>query len=842
MSISSMASRLFSLIPNIFTQVFTYTTAEGSDVPNLHPLLVEHIREQELASVIEELTDPKRSHSCIACTGGHGIGKSALVLQAMHDRSVAATFSRRCWIDCRALTDTSNILEILAREMGVPHTEFSPSAPEARLETLVAAIRRLTVVRRVIVLDDLDYLYALNKSFTDTVIKALSSIDQLVLVLTTIGWTSAPPREIEWFLQLKPLSLEMARYLFHSVYPVPLQRDALDKLLARVQGIPQYIMILAHLAFRSGLQLKDLVQIVDDPQSNIFGTRVDHDVKSLEESIRAYPPEDRLDHHALRVIRSLALMPEGVSRDQLQTLVELPVDTFASVCKQISALAYVDSGPGDHLVLSRPLREYATRTSALDLQTQDLLLKKLIALINMKGNLRPGTPDFPRNVQQFREDKINTENILSTFLDIDSPIAVEAALQFLKPRCAVKPSLKLAAKVVEVADRKKMHLLPYALQTEGEAQYHSGNFFAGDLLTRAEALFSTSTDDASVVGEMECRVLWSESVSLGTANMEEWKQAAECARARLSTLSSETGKRGHAHNLLTLAKLSEDTKERNLLVLEAHTVFEDLGDGYGLSLCDIYSETSVQSAVNLALKFQDFGDFKRAATCYQNAFHSVINSVIPGVRVRDGTFVEYIKVSGIRELILEKVTFLPQLLDFLRKAIDLYELLGRNLDVAFCRYHLAQLLPPAKAIDLYSQAIYQFGCSAFTHHRERGTLDQCYSLVEAEEYSAAIASLEILQHQIGYCGKIYQLRCKELLVECHCRSNATRPALQAVRETIKAMEESEVSVGPKLQQYKHLLIALDGKNTPPSIAFCETVHKGHARILEAETSDEEKKM
>jgi hypothetical protein len=264
-----------------------------------------------------------------------------------------------------------------------------------------------------------------------------------------------------------------------------------------------------------------------------------------------------------------------------------------------------------------------------------------------------------------------------------------------------------------------------------------------------------------------------------------------------------------------------------------------LGDGYGLSLCDIYSETSLQSAINLALKFQDFRDFKMAATCYQNTFHSVINSVI---RARSGTFVEYIKVHGIREQILEKVTFLPQLLDLLRKAIDLYELLGRNLDVAFCRYHLAQLLPPAKAIDLYSQAIYQFGCSAYTHHRERGTLDQCYSLVEAEEYSAAIASLEILQHQIGYCGKIYQLRCKELLVECHCRSNATRPALQAVRETIKAMEESEVTVGPKLQQYRHLLIALDGKNTPPSIAFYETVPKGHVRIWVVETNDEEKEM
>ncbi|KAG1847376.1 hypothetical protein F4604DRAFT_164952 [Suillus subluteus] len=725
----SMASRFFSLIPSIFT----YTTAEGSDIPKLHTSLVTYIRQQELASIIEELIDCNRPHSCIACTGGHGIGKSVLVLQAIRDPSVSATFHRRCWIDCRVLTDTSNFLEILAREMGVPHTEFSPSAREAQLEILVAAIRRLAVVRRVIVLDDLDYLYALDKSFTDAVIKSLSSIDKLVLVLTIIGWTSAPPREIEWFLQLKPLSLEMARYLFQSVYPVPLQRDALDKLLARVRGIPKYIMILADLACRSRLQLKDLVQIVNDPRSNLLGTRTDHDVKSLEESIRAYPPEDRLDHHALYVLRFLASLPGGMSQNQLQTLVGLPVDTFASACKQMSALAYFDSEPGDLLVLSRPLREYATRTSTLDHQTQDIFLKQLIALIEMKGSLRPGTPDFPQTVKQFTEQKINIENILFTFLDVDSPIAVEAALQFLKPRCAVKPSLKLAAKVVEVAEREKMHLLPYALQTEGEARYNSAFLGGAGLLARAEALFSTFEDDASVVGEMECRVLRTESAFRGRKDLnpkEEWKQAAEYARARLSTLNSETGRRGHAHNLLTLARLSEDIKERNLLIADAHTLFKDLEDGYGLILCDFYSATSVQSRVHLAHKFQVFRDFKMAATCYKIAFHSVIGSIIQG-SCRSMTPIEYIKVFGIRELILKAITHLPQLLDLLKKAIDLYELLGQNLDVAFCQYHLAQLLPPAEAIDLYSQAIYQFTFSDFTHHRERGTLDQCYSLVEA---------------------------------------------------------------------------------------------------------------
>ncbi|KAG1767634.1 hypothetical protein EDD22DRAFT_1005278 [Suillus occidentalis] len=809
----SLASRFFSLIPSIFT----YTTAEGSDVPELHPQLVTRIRQQELSSIIGELIDHNQPHSCIACTGGHGIGKSVLVLQAIHDPSVSATFRRRCWIDCRIITHTSNFLEILAREIGVPQTEFSTSAHEDQLETLVAAIRRLAVVRRVIVLDDLDHLYALDKSFTDAVIKALSSIDKLVLVLTIIGWTSAPPPEIGWFLQLKPLSLEMARYLFQSLYPVPLQRDALDKLLVRVRGIPQYIMILADLACRSRLQVKDLVRIVDDPQSNLLGTRIDHDVKSLEESIRAYPPEDRLDHHALYVFRFLASLPSGISQNRLQTLVGLPVDTFSSVY---------------------PLREYATRTSILDFQTQDIFLKKLIALIEMKGSLRPGTPDFPQNVQQFTEQKINIENILFTFLDIDSPIAVEAALQFLKPRCAVKPSLRLAAKVVEVAERKRMHLLPYALQTEGEARYNSTYLGGAGLLVRAEALFSNSKDDASVVGEMECHVLRTESAARGGVDgeQEDWKQAAEYARARLSTLSSETGKRGHAHSLLTLARLSKDTKERNLLVAEAHTLFEDLKDGYGLSLCDFYSETSVQSTVNLALKFQVFRDFEMAATCYKTAFNSIILSVIQSVS-GNSVSVEYIKVIGIREPILQVVAHLPQLLDWLKKAIDLYELLGRDLDVAFCRYHLAQLLPPAKAIDLYSKAIYQFGCSAFTHHRERGTLDQCYSLVEAEEYSAAVPILEILQHQIGYCGKIFQLRCKELLVECHCRLNARRPALQAVRETITTMEESEVS--PELQKYKQLLNALDDTNTLPSIALCETVHEGHARLVEVGTNDDE---
>ena len=817
----------------------------------LHPLVVARIRQEELASIIEELTDRNRPYSCIACTGGHGIGKSVLILQAIHNPSVSALFRRRCWIDCRVLTDASHFLEILAKEMGIRHTEFSPAACEARLEAIVAAIRQLTVVRRVVVLDDLDHLYALDKSFTDAVIKALSSIDQLVLVLTIIGWTPTTPREVGWCLRLKPLSPEMSQYLFQSVYPVPLQRVALVKLLALVRGIPQYIMILAHLASRSQLQLKDLVRILDDPQSNLLGMRTDHDVKSLEESIRAYPPEDRLDHHALDVVRLLASLPRGVSRHQLEKLVELPMDTLASACKQISALAYFDSEPSDHLVLSRPIREYTTRTSILDSPTQNTLLKQLIALIGMKGSLRPGTPNFPQNVQLFTKERVNIENVLFVFLDVDSPIAVEAALEFLKPRCAVKPSLKLATKVVEVAERKKEDLLPYALQTMAEVLYNGGDLVTRGPIEKAEAIFSTLKDDASIVGEMHCRVLRTEIVRRAEGNskksMEEQKRAAEYARTRLSTLSSVTGKRGYAHSLLTLAQLSEDTEERNLLK-NAHSLFKDLEDGYGLILCDFYSPISMQSIIDLAPRFENFRDYAMAARSYHRAFDSVIRSLVRAF-LQDtegrGINAEYIKVLGIRELILEVLTNLPspfnQLLDWVKKAIDLYELLGQHLEVAFCQYELAQLLPPAKAFDLYSKAIFQFGRSRFTYHYQRATFDLCYSLAEAEEYSAAISTLEKVQDSlIAYNGEIYEQRCKELLVECHCRLNARRPALQAIRETIEVLEAQESRASSKLLKYKQLLSTLeDGTNMLPSVAFTETVHKGHARLVEVETNDEE---
>ncbi|KAJ6495339.1 hypothetical protein C8R45DRAFT_1094985 [Mycena sanguinolenta] len=812
-------------------------TAQNEPLPNLHtiprphPYLTKNIRQEEMASLLEELANPIRS--CIACTGGHGIGKSTLALLAIHDLSAVTAFDCRRWLNCHALTDPKHFLQVLAAQMGVPPADFAPAACGTRLETIVAAIQRLYPAgRTLIVLDDLDHLYFLDKSFTDAAIEALAKINGLTLLLTVNGWTPAPPPVVEWSLQLKPLTQKQAEYLFHSIYPVPFQRKELSELLKLVGAVPQYVVILAHLAYERRLHPADLLEIIDDPETNLLGIEIEGH-KSLEASMQAYTPEDRLgrDPHALRVLSVLASLPGGLPRDRLSSYLGLPPETIDSICDQMANLSFIQTEHTSHLMLTRSVRDYALRFTEFDERTRQLLLSEVISLAEIpKSRLRPGTPGFSKTVRQFENDKNNLENILFTFLDQYLPVAVEAALRYLAPRCAVRPPLKLAKKTVEVAQKIfDQRLIAHALRTLGEVNYNTGLFDAEVVLGRAELLFNTWDDEDSVINGLECRflmcVIW---MRRGIHRYDGYPPGLEAAVQRSSTLTSEAGKRCHAHGLLHQAAVFSMMEnngpsgiQKTIQVLQtAQAIFKDLGDNYGFALCAL--RLGKLHLINAAAKFREWGDLETSAKCYR--------SVVP-------SDVEYIKVRNLRKICLERVGIgRAMLFEFLRKAIDIYELLGRDLDGAFCQYDLAQLLPPAEAIPLYSRAIHVFNVSHFTHHRERATLDMCYSLIEEEHYSEAILHLEVLQDLIGYCGQIFVVRSRELLAECHCRLNAMRPALQAVRGVLDSLQQLDSGWLDEIDlltpAYTSLLAALDGpSNISPAIAF-ETHVQGGVRFID----------
>jgi tetratricopeptide (TPR) repeat protein len=390
----------------------------------------------------------------------------------------------------------------------------------------------------------------------------------------------------------------------------------------------------------------------------------------------------------------------------------------------------------------------------------------------------------------------------------------------------------LGAKAVEVAEKySDPRLLAQALRAFAEARYSSGDLGAEWLLARAEILFDSWDDEDSVISALECRFLLAD-IRYRTGGMPEeleYPEGFEDAVKLSSTLSSESGKRCHAHGILKLASWTRNYSHSQNLVETAQAIFKDLEDDYGLAQCALRLGKLTLS--DAAVKFQDFGDLEMVARCY--------NDIV-------SEDVEYIKVNNFRDTYLTRGGGSDEVLSLLRKAIDIYEVLGRHLDVAFCQYHLAQLLPPSEAVTLYSRAIHQFKFFAFTHHRERATLDMCYSLMEEGNYSEAIPYLEGLQEIIGYCGQIFVVRCRELLIECHCRLNAVRPALQAVRGTLDALQQLDSDDLYEIELltpiYTNLLAALDGpSNTPPAIAF-ETHAQGHDRFIELaeETESQDK--
>ncbi|KAF8146953.1 hypothetical protein K438DRAFT_491142 [Mycena galopus ATCC 62051] len=302
---------------------------------------------------------------------------------------------------------------------------------------------------------------------------------------------------------------EKAEYLFHSIYPVPFQKMELSELLELVGAVPQYVVILAHLAYEKRLQPADLLEIIDDPEMNLLGVEMEGH-KSLETSMKAFAPEDRLerDPHALRVFHVLASLPGGIPRDRLRSYVGLPLETIDSICDQLANLSFLQSEHTGHLMLTKPVRDYALRFSGFDEQTGRVLLAQVISLAEIpKSRLRPGTPEFSQTVRQFENDKANLENILFTFLDQNLPIAVEAALRYSTPRCAVRPSLKLTAKAVDVAEKSSdPRLLAHALRSLGEVQYNSGDFSGEYVLGRAELLFHQWEDEDSVINALECSI------------------------------------------------------------------------------------------------------------------------------------------------------------------------------------------------------------------------------------------------------------------------------------------------------------------------------------------------
>ena len=706
------------------------------------------------------------------------MGKSTVALLALHNSIVAKHFKKhRYWIPCSSLSHTTPtaFLDLLSSVLGLQYdvngirVGDGSSSNDDRLRFIVSNLRNRPP-NHLLVLDDFDGVWSCDSGFARSTLDELSSISNVTVLVTIQGWSAAPP--VDWFLRLKPLDLHSSLILFLWTYPITGSTEVLKELLKRVGFVPQSIVILAHIAYRTDIGPDALLHLVDQGEGQLLDFKAEG-MKTIEESFNLSPA--RGDLNALSLLRIMSILPGGILREHIHTYApHLSSEAIDSACDQLSNLSLAQHGPDGRLLLLPSIRAYAAKYVQLDAPSRDALFTQLISLVDLsKGRICPGEPNFLSSVRHFEVDKANIESILSCGLDARCTIAIEAAIAYSKPLCAMKPSLTIALKAVSLArEQDDISLLARSLQTLGEIRYSLESSFGNAMqaLSEASTLFQQLGDDCS---HAECQILW-HAISLRGGpgqSLDGFRRAV----ALSESFTDRAGRLCHAHSLLTFSNYAPPTEQPQLLE-HASRIFEELHDKHGTTLCRMHYVT--EDLEDLSTTLHDLGDLAEVARCQWKMAGRVTYFSDLKLRIPP-QWREEVHRAQQRENV-------PRAIKALRKAVDIYLLLDHRLDAALCQYSLGQLVTDAEAVPLYEKAIAQFNLSAFTHHRERCTLDLCVTLSRMGRSSDAIPMLEYLQHRMGYVGKQYVLRCRELLTECYGILGEHKPAVKMLQGLLES--------------------------------------------------------
>ncbi|KAJ7048862.1 P-loop containing nucleoside triphosphate hydrolase protein, partial [Mycena amicta] len=322
-----------------------------------------HGRDAELSTCVGALCASEPAQ--LAILGPGGMGKTSLSLSVIHHQSVEAFFGvHRYFIP---LNGTSSAADMVAKIAG--HFDITHQQPEK------AVLRRLGEIGArapvLVVLDNLEDCWepSTSRAKVEDFLSLLTDVPQLHLVVTLRGVER--PNKIKWtrpfLLPLAPLSLSAARDTFLDHTDDPDDLPAMTKLLALTDHLPLAICLLANLAAYEGSCTPVLERWNSQTTAMVSvssGAGSDK-LSSLDTSISLSLSSARItaEPHAITLLSILALLPDGITRSDLDEM-DLPSPfSLANIARAESALvrsslAYRDT----HRVrVLAPIREYARK-------------------------------------------------------------------------------------------------------------------------------------------------------------------------------------------------------------------------------------------------------------------------------------------------------------------------------------------------------------------------------------------------------------------------------------------------------------------------------------------------
>ncbi|KZS97472.1 hypothetical protein SISNIDRAFT_387453, partial [Sistotremastrum niveocremeum HHB9708] len=268
-------------------------------------------RDDLVNTIIDSLIQQVDSHICVLGPGG--VGKSSLVLAALHDPRISSIFDDQIFfVPCDAASDLSGLVSVMSSYFGLQGEQ---------LQDRLISLFRHGDHRKLLVLDNFESPWEnmARRGDVENFLSTLSGIPELAIIVTMRG--AERPSGTLWsrpFLPMvAPYDRSSARDTFLAITDGDPHDPYLDTLLDYADDLPLAVTLIAATA-----QYEPTAELVHRWKSD--GTALadhgKHRKNSLDISIRITLDSPRIARfpEALQVLSLLSLLPEGVELEDVR--------------------------------------------------------------------------------------------------------------------------------------------------------------------------------------------------------------------------------------------------------------------------------------------------------------------------------------------------------------------------------------------------------------------------------------------------------------------------------------------------------------------------------------------
>jgi tetratricopeptide (TPR) repeat protein len=517
---------------------------------------------------IEKIVGFAKRLTSVALIGPGGIGKTSIVLTALHDDRVKQRFGDdRRFIRCDTFTASlANFLSRLSNAIG---------AGVENPDDLTPLRRFLSSKEMFIVLDNAES--TLDPQGVDAqeiyaVVEELSQFSNVCLCVTSRITTI--PSDCETF-DIPTLSTEAARDTFYRIHKNCERSDLVNNILEKLDFHPLSITLLATVTHHNKWDTGRLTREWEGRRTDVLRTKHNKSLAATIELSLSSPTFQELGSDARDLLGVVAFFPQGVDEGNLDWLFPTTSDRaniFDTFC--VLSLTYRSNG---FVMMLAPLRDHLypkdLRSSSLLSTTREYYFRRLSV------DIYPDKPGFD-DARWITSEDVNVEHLLDVFtsIDVGSSEVWSACYHFMEHLAWHKKRLVvLGPKIKELPDDhpSKAKCLSRLAWLFDEVGNHAE---AKKLLIHALKLWREQGDDLWIA-----EALWRISkvnrmLDLGKEGIQQVKEALEIYEG-LGDIS------GQARSLSGLAYLLYDDRQL------------DAAEGVALQVIDRFSGKGEQDAV-----------------------------------------------------------------------------------------------------------------------------------------------------------------------------------------------------------------------------------------------------